>query len=322
MRLRSRAAEVATGLLSIPPVAAVGRRRSADQLRIIDYHGIDDRDAFAAQVRFLARQYRPVSESQVREALAGGRPLPRHAVWLTFDDGHPSVATVGLEVLASAGVPATLYVCPGLIEAQEPPWWELVYAAERAGEGAEVGGRWLRGAALVRALKAISDRDRRVVVDKLRTVALDHLGPEPVALTTADLDRWVDAGNEIGNHTWDHPCLHQCDGSEQAWQITAAHEWLLRYRPDRAPTFAYPNGDHTDHAESVLVGLGYDVALLSDHALVDPAASPQRTSRLRLDATAPVARARAVLSGTHSAGYRWALRHELTGPSWAGQEGT
>ena len=63
---------------------------------------------------------------------------------------------------------------------------------------------------------------------------------------------------------------------------------------------AYPNGDHTDHAESVLEDLGYDVALLFDHQLVDPGASPLRTSRVRLDAGAPIGRTRAVLSGGHS----------------------
>lgn len=317
MSLRGRAAEAATAVLGLGPVAAVGRRRWADRVRIIDYHGIDDVRAFEAQVAFLAQHYRVVSEGQVRAAMTDGAPLPELAVWLTFDDGDPSIVRGGLDVLARHGLTATLYVCPGLIEAREPPWWELIYAAGRGGAGAVVDGDPLIGGQLVQRLKVIPDAERRAVVDELRPVALDHLDREALTLSVAELDRWVDAGNEVGNHTWDHPCLHNCDDAEQAEQITRAHEWLVRYRPAASPSFAYPNGDHTPHAESVLEGLGVEAALLSDHRLADLHGSRQRISRLRLDASAPVSRTRAVVSGVHSAAYEIALGLHLTGPSWA-----
>lgn len=319
MSARATAARAVTAALGLPPVTGWARRRWADRLRVIDYHGIEDAEVFERQMRFLASRYQVVDEDRVRRALHGDGSLPERAVWVTFDDGDPTVVARGLEVLVRVGVPATFYVCPGLVEAGEPPWWELVLAAGRAGHGAEVNGRELAGPALVRELKLVPDRERRDVVDKLRDVGLDRMGPDEWVLHRADLDRWVDAGLGLGNHTWDHPCLHRCDAAEQAAQIRRGQEWLLDYRPGRVPSFAYPNGDRTDHAESVLEDLGCDLALLSDHRLVDPTASPLRVSRLRLDASAPLNRARAVVSGVHSAGYQLALDRGLTGPPWAGR---
>lgn len=317
MTARARAAQVATGLLGLPPVVGAARRRWADRLRVVDFHDITDADRFDAQMAYIAERYHPVDEQQVRAAMTGGDPLPAGAIWVTFDDGNPTVVEVGIEVLARHGVRATFYVCPGLIEAKEPPWWELVLAAGEVGAGAELDGRRLQGQDLVRALKVRPDEDRRRVVGELRPIGLEQLDPARWVLDREALDRWVDAGHRVGNHTWDHPCLDRCSPSEQASQILRAHDWLVHELPGHRPSFAYPNGDHTDHAEAVLADLGYDLALLSDHQLADPAGDGLRCSRLRLDASAPLGRARAVFSGAHSAGYRWALARRLTGPSHA-----
>lgn len=319
MKARDRLARSVSGVLGAPPVAALAGALARRRLRVVDYHDISDERAFEAQIAWLARSYRPVDERAVLAALRGESVLPERAVWVTFDDGHPSVVEAGLEVLRRHGVPATFFVCPGLIEAQEPPWWELVYAADRGGVGAELGGSLLRGRALVRALKAVPDPLRRQAVDELRPVGLAHLSDDQRPLAIEVLDRWVDAGFDVGNHTWDHPCLHQCDSIEQRRQIELAHEWLVRYRPGETPTFAYPNGDHTLEAERVLAEAGYPIALLADHRLADLAASAHGMSRLRLDASDGLGRCRAVVSGVHSAAYAAALRLGLTGPSWAGR---
>ena len=262
------------------------------------FHGVNDRGAFAAQVDLVVGCYRPVSEAQVRASLGGGDPLPERAVWITFDDGDPSVVDVGLDVLAEAGVPATMYVCPGLIESGSAAWWTVVERAGEMGRGADVAGQHLVGTPLVRSLKTVADDERRAIVDSLApTVAAGSRD----ALTRSDLERWVAAGFGVGNHTWDHPCLDHCAPEVQEQQISDAHRWLEAFQPGHPHSFAYPNGDHSDHAESVLVDLGYELALLFDHGLVDPSASPLRTSRLRLDAGAPLGRTRAVLSGGHSA---------------------
>lgn len=302
MTLRTRVAASVTRLLGTAPIEALGVAVTAARPRTLAYHGVPDRAAFAAQVDHLVRRYRPVSGAAVADALAGGPALPPRSVWITFDDGDPSVVSAGLPVLAAAGVPATVFVCPGLVSQDAPPWWRVVERAGELGSGAEIDGRVLRGRALVRALKRVPDSRRRAVVAELVAAAPDASRPAgPLALSRDDLSRWLDAGLEIGNHTWDHPCLDRCAPEEQGDQVRRAHEWLVDLLGQHPRLFAYPNGDRTDHAEAVLAALGYEVGLLFDHHLGAIDEPPLRRSRLRLDADAPLWRARAVLGGAHGA---------------------
>jgi peptidoglycan/xylan/chitin deacetylase (PgdA/CDA1 family) len=306
MSARSTAAAGVTRLLGTRAFEAAGVAATKHKVRVLAYHGVDDPTAFEAQVRHLSSRYRLVSGAQVADALASGVPLPDRSAWITFDDGDPSVVTNALPVLAAAKAPATVFVCPALIDAGSPPWWRVVEAAGARGIGSDVDGQRLEGRPLVRALKRVPDQVRRDVIVEL--VAADpqvaSAGPAdggPPALSVADLHRWTEAGLELGNHTWDHPCLDHCDPTDQRAQLVLAHEWLVRHLGRHPRLFAYPNGDHTSDAEAVLAELGYEVGLLFDHALGDLAQPPLRLSRLRLDSEAPVWRARAVLSGAHGA---------------------
>lgn len=299
MTFRNVAARSVTRVLGTAPLERAAVARTAHHLRVLAYHRVPSAERFARQVDHLVARYVPVTGEQVADALAGGDPLPARAVWVTFDDGDPSVVAAGLPVLARAGVPATVFVCPGLVEAGEPLWGRRVEAAGEAGIGAEVGGRHLTGLALKRALKGVPDRDRRAVLGELAEAGAP--GPaRPWALSEADLRRWLDAGMEVGNHTWDHPCLDRCDPDEQREQLVRAHEWLVALLGRHPRLFAYPNGDHTPHAESVLEELGYEVGLLFDHGLTSLDQPRLRLSRLRLDSDADLSRERAVLSGLHS----------------------
>jgi peptidoglycan/xylan/chitin deacetylase (PgdA/CDA1 family) len=74
---------------------------TARPLRVLMYHRILDPAAsgtrdpalisatpreFERQMRHIARWYTPVSEAQLLESIREGRPLPRRAVLVTFDD--------------------------------------------------------------------------------------------------------------------------------------------------------------------------------------------------------------------------------------------
>jgi peptidoglycan/xylan/chitin deacetylase (PgdA/CDA1 family) len=118
-----------------------------------------------------------------------------------------------------------------------------------------------------------------------------------------DLLRWRELGHFVGNHTWDHPCLDRCEPWEQREQILKGHSWLKTVGLLAHEVFAYPNGDWTPVAEGMLEELGYEVAVLFDHKLASLPGHPLRLSRLRLDASAPAERFRAIISGAHP----WAM---------------
>ena len=296
---RTRAAELTTRLLGAPPVGAAWRRLRPG-LRILAYHGVPDSARFAEHLELIASTYAPVSGKQVMAARRGDAVLPDRALWVTFDDGDPSVVAHATDALTQRRIPATLFVCPGLIVNKRAPWWEIVLEAGRRSHGAAIDGRNLVGTSLVTALKSVPDFQRRDICAEIEQAA----GPLPIeALSLDELGRWQQAGLEIGNHTWDHPCLDRCTPEEQTQQIRRAHDWLDEHFQPEVPLFAYPNGDQTDHAEGVLRTLGYDGGLLFDHRVNSPAQAldPSRElSRLRIDASGALPRTRAIISGVHA----------------------
>ena len=82
-----------------------------------------------------------------------------------------------------------------------------------------------------------------------------------------------------------------------------AHDWLTEALGAPPTLFAYPNGDRTEVVASELQRLGYRSAPVFDHQLSALAQDPFALSRLRIDAAAPPARIRAILSGAHSGSF-------------------
>ena len=287
-----RRRRVADFVLSLPALTAVCRALTSRRLRIIGAHGVVDGAAFREQLESIQRNYNVVSQAEVLDWLGGGRSLPRRAVWITFDDGDPSVVEVGLPQLIQAGLSATMFICPGLIEQNSQPWWSLAAEAMAAG--------WQPiGYEEVEDFKVIPDQLRR----NLLSEAASFLARPPTggpALSYAQLQRWTDAGNSIGNHTWDHPCLDQCDVTAQEDQITRADTWLHEHITGYVPVFAYPNGDWTASAERILEKLGYRGVCLFDHQVNRIDLNAMRLSRLRLAAGASIPRTEALLAGLHS----------------------
>jgi peptidoglycan/xylan/chitin deacetylase (PgdA/CDA1 family) len=253
-------------------------------LRVLAYHEIKDAGGFAAQMEHIAGRYRPVSVGEVLGWL-DGRALPPAAVWVTFDDGDPTVVERGLPVLERYGVPATMFICPGVVDTDQPYWWQIV---ESIAPG-EVAG-----------LKLVDDARRVDRVAELAEVFAQHHGVRPTRpqLTSSQLKRWLDSGRDVGNHTWDHPLLDRCDERHQERQIVMAHEWIVDRAAPEQLVFAYPNGNGAPRADAVLDRLGYRVSALFDHRLTSMTRGG-RLSRLRTNADGDLARFRSIVSGVH-----------------------
>ena len=288
-------------VLGCGPVTDMAVRLSKDRMRVLAYHGIPDPTAFEDHLVEISDRFTPVSGAQVAAALSGRHRLPSRAIWLTFDDGFPEVETLGRPLLERFGITATLFVCPGVIDTDEPYWWEVVREAARIGITDESGST-VRGR-LEYELKTVPDDRRRAVVAWLEEAIRAHQqGPyRRSQMTSKQLLTWAEAGQEVGNHTWDHPLLDQCSEDEQEAQVRRADDWLRDALGSRRRFFAYPNGNWTAVSEGVLRERDYDVALGFDHRLATADAQRLRISRLRLDSDAPLGRFRAVTSGIHTA---------------------
>jgi peptidoglycan/xylan/chitin deacetylase (PgdA/CDA1 family) len=226
-------------------------------------------------------------------------------VWVTFDDGVEDVVRVGLPLLQRYRVPATLFVCPGLVGTDQLQWWEAV---ERAGS---LGLLASSTAEQLRELKAAEDPARRLAIaaieERLRTTPAGATGRQ---LSTADLRAWLAAGNDLGNHSFDHPRLDRCTPAEQEQQVRQAHDWLTELLGAPPVLFAWPNGDAAEPALTLLRSLDYRAVLVCDHRLARRSADPMALSRVRIDADDELPRLRAVASGAHPA--LFAAQHRLT----------
>lgn len=273
------------------------RQRRA-RLAVLAYHGVSDADRFEAQVREIVRRMRPVTCAEAVRVGFDGMRLPPRAVLITFDDGDPSVLDNGIPVLRQYGVPAILFVIPGLIGTDRPFWWE---------EAMELVRRGARSALVpcgtpadcVRGLKRLPDDERRRALDELRRTG----GGDAIRarqLTVEEIRSLESEGFEIGNHTLTHPCLDRCTDDRLDEEITRAHEMLSGWLGREPRAFAFPNGNSDPRADPVLARLGYEAAFLFDHRLVDAAPpSPFRVSRVRINSHDSIHRFRAIASGLH-----------------------
>ncbi|MDZ3823467.1 MAG: polysaccharide deacetylase family protein [Pseudoxanthomonas sp.] len=146
-------------------------------------------EGFREQVRHLRDRYRPLRCADLAEALAGGRPLPRDAVLLTFDDGYDDNFRFAFPILRELGVPALFFVATGHIDSGEPFAYDwLVHLLLTATPSAA------RLPAPLDDLQVPPGRQARL---ELAWQALDRIK----ALAATDQEAWIDAVAGIGGAT-------------------------------------------------------------------------------------------------------------------------
>jgi peptidoglycan/xylan/chitin deacetylase (PgdA/CDA1 family) len=153
------------------------RRRAV----ILSYHRIAEVDVdpwdlavrpdhFAEQLEVLHRLGRPLSVRDLLRSMTGGG-IPQRAVVVTFDDGYADNLLRAKPLLERSGVPATVFLTAGILDASQSFWWErltaiFLTAGRLPGSlEVEIGGnvhRWtLGGASEYSAEEARRDRGWR-----------------------------------------------------------------------------------------------------------------------------------------------------------------
>jgi peptidoglycan/xylan/chitin deacetylase (PgdA/CDA1 family) len=283
-------------------------------LSILTYHRVDEPsarpdlmpslisatpDGFAGQMAMVARDFDPVSLSDVVGALDDPRRLPRRAVLVTFDDGYRDFATHAWPVLRGASVPATLFVATAFTA--DPAarfWWDRLWAAIRGAAPSTV-------ATPIGALP-VGPGDARATVTRLRDwlKALDHdavlhetdriveaLAPtgdaRPDEAPAASVLGWDELrqlaaeGVTLAPHTRTHPLLDRVDLERAEAEITGSFDDLQRETGDIAPparVLAYPSGAHGESAVEAARRAGMTLAMTTQRGGNDL----RRADRLRL----------------------------------------
>lgn len=189
-------------------------------------------------------------------ALAESDSVSAPHVVLTFDDACFGAVRHGMVELASRGVPATVFVAPGLLGCPSP-WWDRladpvsgeIPAASRQEALIRHRGRHdevLRGA----------DESRWPIQPPTTECRIATAADIATALRTHP-------GLTLGAHSWGHPNLSALSGVELEAELLKPLEWLRRQWPDRTiPWLAYPYGLQTPQVRSAAGTAGYSGALL------------------------------------------------------------
>lgn len=239
--------------------ASVLRARRQGGARVLKYHGVGVPDhpaeAFVAALEYLRRRFAIVPLAD----LVSGRPdVPDdRRIALTFDDGLRNNHAVVYPILKRLRVPATFFVCPGLLESGHWLWNHEARERLRAlppGSCHELAVRVGAPAgdpeAIVSWMKTLATPARTAVEDAIRA-ATPAFRPTPAQHGQFDVMTWEDLGEldpalvSVGAHTMTHPVLSTCTTDELDWELGESRRRLEARLGRPVEHFCYPFGAWT-----------------------------------------------------------------------------
>lgn len=238
--------------------ASVFQARRQIAMRVIKFHGVDGYDyrseVFEAQLRYLKKHFPIVPLESIVKRAANENGSTSNEIALTFDDGLRNHYTVVYPILKRLNIPATFFVCPGLIESGR--WLWNHEARERlrtlrperlAALGRELQACGSKVEEIVGWMKALPVEARSAVGDSIRAATPEF---QPTArqqdqygvMTWQEISR-IDPGLvTIGSHTVSHPILTTLSAAELSYEIRESRRWLEEKLGRPVEHFCYPNG--------------------------------------------------------------------------------
>jgi peptidoglycan/xylan/chitin deacetylase (PgdA/CDA1 family) len=242
---------------------------------------------FEKQIDALAASGRVISLDRFVR-LHRERKLPDSAVAITFDDGYRDNASVAAPILERFGVPATIFLATGAIEASREFWWDeldrLVLLSRRsfAGDVQLPGGvlrleiddgvtqeeartwrswhrrprpRFASYLKLWEHLKQLPPVKIEEALAILRDLLSDgtHADIAAVAMNGAEARNMVSSGLiAVAPHTVDHVDLQSIGPVEARRQIRQSIEFCSDLAGRPVEGFSYPYGAHNASVRQIL----------------------------------------------------------------------
>jgi peptidoglycan/xylan/chitin deacetylase (PgdA/CDA1 family) len=222
------------------------------------------KSSFGKLARYVTGKYEVLD---VQKALPGPSS-GRLRVAFTFDDGWQDNFENALPVLKQYGIPATIFLCTGLMDRTAPFWPEQVRGTLYSSLCASYGKRADRLVeALIEGLKYGSAEARQSHLDLL----LQQTNGQPTKFFDSDATlSWQQIGAmrsegvAFGSHGHTHQIMTSVAldlAKAEACDSKTAIESALK---DPCRTFAYPNGNWSPEIRDLLSEGGYRLAFTTD----------------------------------------------------------
>ncbi|HEV3008922.1 MAG TPA: polysaccharide deacetylase family protein [Burkholderiales bacterium] len=268
----------------------IAGRDERPRARILLYPGTPRGDAAALerQLRWLKRRFSIVPLRSIIAAAHQGTVDGKVA--LTFDDGLRSNVEVAYPILHKLAIPATFFICPGLVDRASWLWTHearrrlgRLKAAARGELAAELGAP--AGVdPFVEWMKTLELGARRQVETRLHE-ATPGFAPTAGEREEFDLATWQELQRvdpaivSIGSHTLTHPILPGASLEVIETEVSESRRQLEGRLQRPVEFFAYPNGDH-DAATEACVRKHYRGAVTAARGWVGRGADAHRLPRL------------------------------------------
>ncbi len=283
---------------------------SLQRVRVLAYHRVLPRSAAVAfpydielvsaweeefewQVQFLARHFRILTCTELASMVDAGRPVPRDAVMITFDDGYRDNHDVVLPILRRYDASAVIFVATGYMDATQTYWYDRLVRQMLTAPPGELpvpagsprltlaGDEAQRRSVAYHALKhlkTLPDGQRRATLERWR----EAMGmPEHEAfdgdhgpMSWAQVRRLSDAGIEIGSHTVSHPVLAKVDDDAALERELLESKSAIEAHTGRPVlSMAYPVGGagaYSDRVVDAVRRAGYRFAFTYQSGVIDP----------------------------------------------------
>jgi len=282
-------------------IAALARKWQASSGVILAYHNIIPAGEASAGERVLhmpqaefARQLDRLTETHeiIRlDQLPCADESDRPYAAITFDDAYRGALTAGLDELRARDLPATYFVCPGLLDGRTF-WWDAIASREAGLLPAKI--RRL-------ALSELEGRQDRILQWADREgIRRGAVPPYCRSASYAELSEAAgEPGITIGSHTWSHPNLKCIDAGEGRRDLKSARKWLTRNLSSVIPWLAYPYGLAPTDAPGLLPA-GEEFALTIESRLIDVENldfDPRLLPRVNISASLSLSRFELLVSG-------------------------
>lgn len=230
------------------------------------------------QLKWLCRCGTPVRLGDALAMLRAGGRLPPRAFAITFDDGYRDAAELAVPLLARLGVPATVFLVPGILSREVRAWWEhLAWAFEAATASALTWAgktyELLSGDRRADAFSTIAETLKRCNREQRESAIAEIVGTLAPAGPPGDDSLFLDwedakalaaAGWEIGSHSRYHAILSQESAHLQRTDLRESRELLEQQLGTDVSLLSYPNGTRRDFDEITMGAAkeaGYEFAV-------------------------------------------------------------
>ena len=189
-----------------------------------------------------------------------GAPLPGKArIACTFDDGWRDNYTSAFAILSQYGMPATIFICPGLLN-QVAPFWPERHARLLRAANPDIKSDQVE--CEVERLKYASLEERESRVHELNA-ACSHveLAACDRTMSWGEISEMERSGIHFGSHSYSHPILTKVPNSVAREELERSKASMEKSLGQSCDMFAYPNGDWSPAVRDTVRDAGFKLAV-------------------------------------------------------------